>query len=178
LLEEIVMVEERQGEVTMKGNPLTLLGPRIEANEDAPEFTALKDLRTAVKLSDTNGRVRVLLSVPSLDTPVCSLEAKRFSQEAANLGSDIVVQVISVDTPFAMTRWCGAEGVDNIQTLSDFRDRDFGKKYGVEIKDLGIYARAAFVVDKQGVVVYSEYVPEVAQEPNYDGILDAARAAV
>lgn len=172
------MVEERQGEVTMKGNPLTLLGPRIEANEDAPEFTALRNLMTPVKLSDTNGKVRVLLSVPSLDTPVCSLEAKRFNQEAAELGGDVLVQVVSVDTPFAQTRWCGAEGVTNLETLSDFRDRDFGKKYGVEIKDLGIYARAAFVVDRQGVVVYSEYVPEVAQEPNYDAILDAARAAV
>lgn len=171
------MPEERTGEVTMKGNPLTLLGPRIEANEDAPEFRALKDLKTEVKLSDTTGKVRILLSVPSLDTPVCSLETKRFNDEAKNLGNDILVQVISVDTPFAMSRWCGAEGVNNVQTLSDFRDHDFGKKYGVEIKDLGIYARAAFVVDRQGVVVYSEYVPEVAQEPNYSAILEAARAA-
>ena len=171
------MVEERTGEVTMKGNPLTLLGPRIEANEDAPEFRVLKDLKTEVKLSDTSGKVRILLSVPSLDTPVCSLETKRFNDEAAKLGNDILVQVISVDTPFAMSRWCGAEGVSNIQTLSDFRDRDFGRKYGVEIKDLGIYARAAFVVDRQGVVVYSEYVPEVAQEPNYEAILEAAKAA-
>jgi thiol peroxidase len=171
------MPEERQGEVTMKGNPLTLLGPRIEANEDAPEFSALKDLMTPVSLSDTTGKVRILLSVPSLDTPVCSLETKRFNDEAAKLGDDVVVQVISVDTPFAMSRWCGAENVKNVQALSDFRDRDFGRKYGVEIKGLGIYARAAFVVDRQGVVVYSEYVPEVAQEPNYEAILDAARAA-
>jgi thiol peroxidase len=172
------MVQERDGEVTMRGNALTLLGPKIEANEDAPEFTALKDLKTPVKLSDSNGKVRVLLSVPSLDTPVCSVETKRFNDEAASLGDDVQIQVISVDTPFAQARWCGAEGVSNVVTLSDFRDRDFGKKYGVEIKDLGIYARAAFVVDKQGVVVYSEYVPEVAQEPNYAAILDAARAAV
>jgi len=172
------MVQEREGEVTMKGNPITLLGPKIDANEDAPEFTALKDLKTAVKLSESNGKVRILLSVPSLDTPVCSLETKRFSEEAKNLGDEIVVQVVSVDTPFAMGRWCGAEGVSNIQTLSDFKSRDFGTKYGVEIKDLGIYARAAFVVDKQGVVVYSEYVPDVASEPNYTAILDAARAAV
>src|SRR6185436_18047137 len=150
------MAQERTGEVTMKGNPLTLLGPRIEANKDAPDFTALNDLRTAVRLSDTNGKVRVLLSVPSLDTPVCSLETKRFNDEAAKLGQDVLIQVVSVDTPFAQARWCGAEGVSNVQTLSDFRDRDFGKKYGVEIKDFGIYARAAFVVDRQGVVVYSE----------------------
>jgi thioredoxin-dependent peroxiredoxin len=172
------MAQERTGEVTMKGNPLTLIGPRIEANEDAPDFTALKDLKTPVRLSDTNGKVRVLLSVPSLDTPVCSLETKRFNVEAEKLGQDVLVQVVSVDTPFAQARWCGAEGVSNVQTLSDFKDRDFGEKYGVEIKDLGIYARAAFVVDRQGVVVYSEYVPEVASEPNYEAILDAARAAV
>ena len=171
------MLQEREGVVTMKGNPLTLLGAEIEANEDAPDFTALKDLMTPVRLSESAGKVRVLLSVPSLDTPVCSMDAKRFNNEAASLGQDVLVQVISVDTPFAMSRWCGAEGVSNIQTLSDFRDRDFGKKYGVEIKNLGIYARAAFVVDRQGVVVYSEYVPEVAQEPNYSAILEAARAA-
>lgn len=171
-------VEERTGEVTMKGNPLTLLGPRIEANEDAPEFTGLKNLVTPLSLSETGGKVRILLSVPSLDTPVCSLETKRFSQEADKLGDEVQVLVISIDTPFAQARWCGAEGVSNVQTISDFKNRDFGVKYGVEIKDLGIYARAAFVLDKQGVVVYSEYVPEVASEPNYEAILDAAKAAV
>jgi thioredoxin-dependent peroxiredoxin len=171
------MAQERTGEVTLKGNPITLLGPRIEANEDAPDFTVQKDLMNAVSLSDTEGKVRILLSVPSLDTPVCSLETKRFNEEAGALGDGVVVQVISIDTPFAMNRWCGAEGVTNVQALSDFKNRDFGKKYGVEIKDLGIYARAAFVVDRQGVVVYSEYVPEIAQEPNYEAILDAARAA-
>lgn len=172
------MVEERTGEVTLKGNPITLLGPRIEANEDAPEFTALKNLLTPMSLSETEGKVRVLLSVPSLDTPVCSVEVKRFNDEAAKLGDDVLVLVVSVDTPFAQARWCQAESAANVVTLSDFRDRDFGKKYGVEIKDLGIYARAAFVVDRQGVVVYSEYVPDVAQEPDYGAILDAAQAAV
>jgi len=172
------MIEERTGEVTMKGNPITLLGPRIEANEDAPDFTALKNLTTPTTLADTDGKVRIILSVPSLDTPVCSLETKRFNDEAARLGDEVVVLVVSVDTPFAQARWCGAEGVSNVQTLSDFRDRDFGKKYGVEIRDLGIYARAAFVVDKQGVVLYSEYVPDVASEPNYEAILEAARSAV
>ena len=117
----------------MRGNPITLLGPKIEANEDAPEFTALKDLKTPVKLSDSAGKVRILLSVPSLDTPVCSVETKKFNDSAAQLGDDVVIQVVSVDTPFAQARWCGAEGVSNVQTLSDFRDRDFGKKYGVEI---------------------------------------------
>jgi thiol peroxidase len=168
---------EREGEVTMKGNPLTLLGPRIDANEDAPEFTALKNLTTPVSLSESEGKVRILLSVPSLDTPVCSIETKKFNDKAKELGDDVQVYVISVDTPFAMSRWCGAEGVENVTPLSDFRDRDFGKKYGVEIKGLGIYARAAFVVDRQGVVLYSEYVPEVASEPNYSAIIEAAQGA-
>ncbi len=172
------MIEERTGEVTMKGNPITLLGPRIELNEDAPEFTALKNLMTPASLSDTEGKVRIILSVPSLDTPTCALETKRFNSEAAALGEDVTILVVSVDTPFAQARWCGAEGVSNVQPLSDFKDRDFGKKYGVEIKDLGIYARAAFVVDKQGVVLYSEYVPDVASEPNYAAILEAAQSAV
>jgi len=172
------MAEQRTGEVTLKGNPITLLGPRIEANEDAPEFTALQNLTTPQSLSDTTGKVRVLLSVPSLDTPVCAIETKRFNAEADKLGPDVAVLVISVDTPFAQARWCGAEGVTNVQALSDFKDRDFGRKYGVEIEGLGIYTRAAFVVDRQGVVVYSEYVPEVAEEPNYAAILEAAAAAV
>ena len=171
-------MEERTGQVTLKGNPITLLGPRIDPNEDAPEFSVLKNLATPATLSETTGKVRVLLSVPSLDTPVCSQEAKRFNDEAAKLGDDVLVQVISVDTPFAMSRWCAAEGVNNVQVLSDFRDRDFGTKYGVEIKGLGIYCRAAFVIDRQGVVLYSEYVPEVAEEPDYDAILDHARNAV
>src|SRR5687768_15225045 len=108
------MAEERTGEVTMKGNPITLLGPRIEANEDAPEFTALKNLVTPVSSSESNGKVRIILSVPSLETPVCSLEVKRFSQEADKLGDEVAVQVVSIDTPFAQSRWCGAEGVSNL----------------------------------------------------------------
>lgn len=172
------MVEERAGEVTLKGNPVTLLGPRIESNEDAPDFSVLKNLTTPATLADTAGKVRILLSVPSLDTPVCSIETKKFNDAAAELGSDVVIQVVSVDTPFALARWCGAEGVSSVQALSDFRDRDFGKKYGVEIKGLGIYCRAAFVVDREGVVLYSEYVPEVAEEPDYATILEHARAAV
>jgi thioredoxin-dependent peroxiredoxin len=178
LYQETTMAAERQGEVTLKGNPITLLGPKIGANEEAPDFTVQKDLLTPISLSETHGKVRVILSVPSLDTPVCSRQAKRFSDEAANLGDDVQVLVVSVDTPFAQGRWCGAEGVQNILTLSDFKTRDFGKKYGVEIKGLGIYTRAAFVLDRQGEVLYSEYVPEVAEEPNYDAILEAAKAAV
>lgn len=172
------MAERREGAVTLKGNPITLLGPKIGANEAAPDFTALKNLVTPVKLSDTNGKVRVLLSVPSLDTPTCSLETKRFNDEAKELGEDVQVLVVSIDTPFAQARWCGAEGVANVQTLSDFKDRDFGTKYGVEIEGLGIYARAAFVLDRQGEVLYAEYVPEVSQEPNYDAILEATKAAI
>ncbi len=172
------MIEERTGEVTMRGNPLTLLGPRLGLNEDAPDYTVLKDLTTNVTLADTDGKVRILLSVPSLDTPVCSLEVKKFNDAAASLGDDVVIQSISIDTPFALKRWCGAENATRIQALSDFRDRDFGRKYGVEIKGLGIYARAAFVLDRMGVILYAEYVPEVGAEPNYEAILEAARTAL
>lgn len=172
------MRERREGAVTMKGAPMTLLGPEIEPNEDAPEFTALKNLTTPTRLSDSTGKVRIILSVPSLDTAVCALETRRFNQEVKDLTGDVEVLVVSVDTPFAQKRFCDAESIQNVTPLSDFRHRDFGRKYGVEIEELGIYARAAFVVDRQGVVVYSEYVPEVANEPNYNEVLNAARAAI
>jgi len=171
------MAEQRSGAVTLKGGPVTLLGPEIKAGQRAPDFTALAGLGEDWTLSEQAPKVRILLSVPSLDTPVCQTETKRFNAEAANLSDDIEIDVISVDTPFAQGRWCGAEGVDKVKTIADFKDRAFGTTYGVEIDGLAIYARAAFVVDKSGQVTYAEYVPEVANEPNYDAILAAAKAA-
>jgi len=171
------MPEKRAGAVNMKGNPLTLLGPEIQAGSPAPDFTALASLTDAWTLSAQPAKVRVLLSVPSLDTGVCAAETKRFNDEAAALGDAVEIAVISVDTPFAQGRFCGAEGVENVKTISDFKDRAFGTTYGVEIDGLGIYARAAFVVNRGGTVTYAEYVPEVTTEPNYDAILAAAKAA-
>lgn len=174
------MPEERAGAVTLKGNLLTLLGPEIKEGQEAPDFTVVDNALQPVKLSDARGKVIVLSSVPSLDTPVCDKETRRFNQEAAGLSESIEVWTISVDLPFAQKRWCGAAGVDRVKTLSDFRDNSFSEKYGVLIKDGpfgGIGARAVFVVDKNGKVRHVEYVPEIAQEPNYDAILDAAKSA-
>ena len=171
------MPQERPGAVTLRGNPVTLIGPELKVGDRAPDFTVSKTLVERVSLADTAGKVRILLSVPSLDTPVCALETKKFNEQARQLPPEIVIQVISADLPFAQSRWCGAEGVEHVQTLSDHRDVSFGQAYGVLIKDLRILARAAFVVDREGILRYVEYVPEVAQEPNYDAILAAARQA-
>lgn len=169
------MPQERAGAVTMRGNPKTLVGPEIRVGDQAPAAQLVANDLSAVTVGGT-GQPQVLLAVPSLDTPVCSLETKRFNDEAKNLPG-VQVKVISMDLPFAQKRWCGAEGVENVQALSDHRSGDFGEKYGVMIQDLRIHARAAFVVDGQGKVVYAEYVPEIASEPNYEAVLHAARQA-
>lgn len=170
-------MEERTGLVTLKGGPVTLLGPEIKAGQPAPnvELTA-NDLST-VQLSSFKGKVCVVIAVPSLDTPVCDTETRRFNKEAANLGDDVVVLAVSTDLPFAQARWCGAAGVKNVQTLSDHRDAAFGASYGVLIKGLRLLARAVFVIDKQGVVRYTELVKEVANEPDYDAALAAVKKA-
>jgi thiol peroxidase len=167
---------ERTGLVTMKGNPITLIGKEVKVGQKAPDAELVANDLSVVKLSSVRqGKVCIITAVPSLDTPVCDLETRRFNTEAGNLGDDIVVVTISMDLPFAQTRWCGAAGVRNVQTLSDHRDAAFGKAYGVLIKDLRLLARTVFVVDKQGVVRYVELVKEIASEPNYQAALDAAR---
>jgi thiol peroxidase len=174
------MAEERKGAVTMRGNPVTLSGAEIRAGQDAPDFTALDNSLQPVRLSDAKGKVIILSAVPSVDTPVCDTETRRFNQEAASLGSGIEIWTLSADLPFAQKRWCGAAGVDRVKTLSDFRDRSFSQNYGVLIKDgplAGLTARAVFVVSKDGKVKHVEYVKEIATEPQYDAILSAAKAA-
>lgn len=163
--------------VTMRGKPLTLEGGEVRAGTPAPQAQVVATDMSAVTVGQPTGRVEILLSVPSLDTPVCSLETKRFNDEAAKLPDNVSVKVISTDLPFAQRRWCGAEGVERVQALSDHRQTEFGRKYGTLIPDMRILARAAFVVNGQGVVTYAEYVPEVAQEPNYEAVLAAARQA-
>lgn len=166
---------ERTGLVTMKGNPITLTGGEVAVGQKAPDARLVANDLSIVKLSSlSQGKVCIITSVPSLDTSVCDLETRRFNVEAGNLGNAVAVLAISMDLPFAQTRWCGAAGVKNVRTLSDHRDADFGKAYGVLIKDLRLLARAVFVVDKQGVVRYVELVKEVASEPNYAAALDAA----
>ena len=167
---------ERPGATTMKGNPLTLIGPELQVGDHAPDFTVVDGTLSPVNLEKTGSHVRIISVVPSLDTPVCDLQTKRFNEEAAQLpGVDIVT--VSMDLPFAQKRWCGAFGVDRIKMLSDHRSGSFGEAYGTLIKDLRIESRAIFVLDKDNIIRHVEYVKEVADHPNYDAALAAAKAA-
>jgi thiol peroxidase len=167
---------ERPGATTMKGNPLTLMGPELQAGDHAPDFNVVDGTLSAVNLEKTGHNVRIISVVPSLDTPVCDLQTKRFNEEAAKLpGVDILT--ISMDLPFAQKRWCGAFGVDRIKMLSDHRTGSFGEAYGTLIKDLRIESRAIFVLDSSNLIRYVEYVKEVADHPNYDAALAAAKGA-
>jgi thiol peroxidase len=167
---------ERTGLVTMKGNPLTLVGKEIKVGQKAPDAELVANDLSTVRLSSLcGGKVCIVTSVPSLDTPVCDLETRRFNEEAGKLGEDVIVLVTSMDLPFAQKRWCGAAGVKNVQTLSDHREAAFGKAYGVLIKESRLLARAVFVSDKQGVIRYVELVKELGSEPNYEAALNTAK---
>lgn len=167
-------MQERTGLVTLKGNPVTLLGPEVKVGQPAPDVALTANDLSAVQLSSLKGKVCIITSVPSLDTPVCDTETRRFNESASRMSNDVVVLAVSMDLPFAQARWCGAAGVKNVQTLSDHRDAAFGSSYGVLIKGLRLLARAVFVVDRQGVVRYTELVKEVASEPDYEAALAAA----
>ncbi len=169
---------DRAGAVTMKGAPLTLTGDEIKAGDRAPDFEVIDNDLQPVKLSDYAGKVVIISSVPSLDTPVCDLETRRFNDEAAGLGDEIEILTISMDLPFAQKRWCGAAGVERVKTLSDHRDAAFGLAYGVLIKELRLLARAVFVVDVEGVIRYMELVEEITEEPDYAAALKAAGSAL
>lgn len=171
-------MHERSGIITMKGNPLTLVGKEVNVGDQAPEFTALDNGLSPVAFSSFKGKACVLVSVPSLDTPVCDLETKRFNEEAGRLGGDTVFLTLSMDLPFAQKRWCGASGVTKIRTLSDHRDASFGIAYGVLIKELRLLARAVFVVDHKGIIQHAQLVKEVTQEPDYDAVLSALKRCV
>jgi thiol peroxidase len=159
----------------MKGNPLTLIGTELRVGDPAPDFTAVGNDMNPVKFSDYRGKVCIVSSVPSLDTPVCDMETRRFNTEAGKLGQDVVVLTISMDLPFAQKRWCAAAGVENLTTVSDHRDAAFGTAWGVLIKELRLLARAVFVVDKGGTIRYPQLVKEIAEEPQYGPVLEAAR---
>jgi thiol peroxidase len=171
-------MKERTGIVTMKGNPLTLLGNEVKVGDAVPDFEVLSNDLSPVTLSSFRGKVCIVSSVPSLDTPVCDTETRRFNQEAGRLSSDVAVFTISMDLPFAQKRWCGAAGVTSVQTLSDHRDASFGTSYGVLIKELRLLARAVFVVDRNGIVQYVQLVKEITQEPDYDAVLTAVSKLV
>jgi len=168
---------ETQNTVTFQGNPLTLVGATPKVGDTAPAFEVLTNDLSPAKLSDFQGKTCVICSVPSLDTPVCDTEIRTFNKRATSLGDDVVVLAISMDLPFAQQRWCGAAGVENVQTLSDHRDAQFGKAYGVLIRELRLLARAVFVVDKKGVIRYIQVVDEITNEPDYDAALQAVRDA-
>ena len=164
---------EREGAVTMKGNPLTLIGPELKAGDLAPDAVLTANDLSEVKLSSFRGKKVIISVVPSLDTPVCDLQTKRFNQEASRL-SGVAVLTISKDLPFAQKRWCGATGASAVKTLSDYRG-NFGETYGVLIKGLGLLARSVFVIDEKGQVTYTQLVKEVTREPNYDEVLKAVK---
>lgn len=170
-------MNERTGELTFKGGPLTLLGDRVSVGDTAPDFKLTANNLSPVTLADSAGKVRIISVVPSLDTGVCDQQTRRFNEEAAGLGDKIAILTVSSDLPFAQARWCGAAGVDQVQTLSDHYDMNFGDAYGVHIKELRLDTRAIFVVDSSNKVVHAEYVPEMTDFPDFDSALAAAKSA-
>jgi thiol peroxidase len=171
-------MSERTGECTFQGNPLTLIGPRLAVGQDAPDFSLVTNGMAPATLKDSAGKVRLISAVPSLDTPVCDMEVRRFNEELGKLGDDVLGIAVSADLPFAQARWCGAAGAKNIQSLSDYMDMSFGNAYGTHIKELRLDSRAVFVVDKAGKLTHVEYVKEVAAHPDYDAALAAVKAAL
>ena len=161
--------------ITFKGNPMTLVGPELKVGDAAPDFTVVDNGLAPVNLASYAGKVKVISAVPSLDTPVCDTETRRFNQEAAKLPGAVAVLTVSLDLPFAQKRWCGAAGIDKVVTLSDYRDRSFGLAYGVLIDELKLLSRSIFVLDQNNTIRYIQHVPEVTQEPDYDAVLAAVR---
>lgn len=168
------MINRRRGVVTMKGNPLTLLGNEIKVGDRAPDFTVLTNDMQPYSLKDAGDKVKIISVVPSLDTGVCELQTIHFNQEAAALG-DIIILTISVDLPFAQKRFCGAKGIDKVITLSDHRDLSFGLNYGFVIEELRLLARGVVVLDQNNIIRYVEYVKEVTEQPDYDKVMEEAR---
>jgi thiol peroxidase len=176
--EEIIMPQERAGAASFLGNPLTVIGPELKPGNKAPDFTVLANDLSPVTLAKTAGKVRLISVVPSLDTPVCDAQTHRFNHEAASLGGNVAILTISMDLPFAQKRWCGAAGVDRVETLSDHRDASFGLAYGTLIKELRLESRAIFVVDASNTLRHVEYVKEISTHPNYEAALAATKGAI
>ena len=166
---------ERDSAITFKGGPLTLVGAEVSVGQPAPDFTAAANDLSPYKLSDDKGKVVVISAVPSLDTPVCDTQTRRFNEAAASLGDNVVIVTISMDLPFAQARWCGAAGVEQVKTVSDYNGVDFGNKYGLLIQELHLLARAVLVVDQAGILQYCQLVSEVTDEPDYDAAIDAVK---
>ena len=163
--------------ITFAGGPVTILGNEVKVGDKAPDFTTLNAKLEPVKLSDFDGKVKIIVVYPSIDTGVCAAQNRRFNVEANNL-KDTVVLSISCDLPFAQARFCGAEGLDNIITLSDHKDLDFGAKYGFVIEELRLLTRGTVIIDKDGTVKYVEHVPEITNDPDYDKALEVAKGLI
>ena len=162
--------------VTFKGNPVQMGGTMPQEGAAAPDFSLVANDMSAVTLQDSEGKVRIVSVVPSIDTGVCSTETARFNREMDNMPDNVVGYTVSVDTPFAQKRWCGAESVEKMQLLSDFKGQKFAHDYGVYLDDLGITARCIFIIDRDGRIAYTQLVPEVSQEPDYNAVMQKARA--
>jgi thioredoxin-dependent peroxiredoxin len=173
------LTTKRKGLIQVGGKDATVIGDDIKVGQKAPDFAVFKTDWTPIKaLKETKGKVRILAPLPSLDTETCDRETRRFNQEAAGLGKDVAILVISTDLPYAQKRWCGAAGVDQVLTLSDSYKVDFGRKYACLIEERRTLRRAVFVVDRQGMVTYADYMPALGNEPKYDEVLAAAREAL
>lgn len=169
---------ERKNFVTLKGNPVTLVGDEVKVGQKASDFKVLAPDLTEKTLGDFKGKIKLIASVPSLDTPICDLQIKRFNDEASNISKDVAIIFISMDLPFAQKRFCQEFQINKIKTLSDHRDADFGVKYGVLIKELRLLARAIFLIDKDDTIRYVEYVKEIGTPPNYEAALNAIKNIV
>lgn len=163
--------------ITMKGKPVTLLGTKAYVGEIAPDFTGIDSNMKEVKLSDFKGKIVILSVFPSVDTKVCAAQTRKFNEEASGLGEDVVVLTLSKDLPFALERFCAAEGIDRIYTLSDYRESEFGMKYGFLMKENKLLARGVVVVGKDGKIVYVQYVKDISQEPDYKTTIAAVEKA-
>ncbi len=172
------MAQERTGVATLKGNPLTLIGPELKVGDSAPDFSINKSLVENASLADFGGKVKLISVVPSIDTGVCDAQTRRFNEEASKLGDNVAIVTVSVDLPMAQGRWCGAAGVDKVTMLSDYKNRSFGEAYGVLIKELQLLMRSIFVLDQNNKIAYVEYLGEMTEHPNYEKALEAAKALV
>ena len=170
---------KRANAVTFKGNPLTLVGPQLKPGDKAPDFKCVTGALSLVGIADTPAKARLFSVVPSLDTPVCSMQTKKFDEAVAGLNDKVAPYTVSMDLPFAQKRFCSAEHISNMQSLSDTHDQSFGKSYGVLIEGLEfpLLSRAIFVVDRNNKITYCEYVPEVGSHPNYEKAVEALKAA-
>lgn len=166
---------ERKGKITFLGNPLTLIGTEKKIGEKADNFTVLDKELKEISLKDFAGKIKLISVTPSLDTPVCDIQARRFNQEAAKLPDDVVIMNISMDLPFAISKFCTTAGIDKVKAYSDHRDASFGNAYGVLIKELRLLARSIFIIDRDDTIRYIELVPELSDQPDYDKALAELR---